>query len=57
MTGRYCCSPALLNTNYDCLLFDPKDLNLKQPFYQHQILVSRFYSFLRCVAAEEARDV
>ena len=57
LTSRYCCSPPLLNANYDCLLFDPKDMDLKQAFYQHQILVCRFYSFLRCVVAAAAHHV
>ena len=43
----------MLNLNYDCLLFDPKVMDLKQPFYQQQVLISRFYSFLRCVGASD----
>lgn len=46
----------MLNLNYDCLLFDPKVMDLKQPFYQQQVLISRFYSFLRCVGARGASD-
>lgn len=56
LRSRFCCSPLVLNLNYDCLLFDPKAMDLKQPFYQQQVLISRFYSFLRCVGARGASE-
>ena len=45
----YCCSPKVLTANYDCFLFNPHAINMQLPFYQEQILIARFFGFVRNV--------
>ena len=45
----YCCSSTLLNQNYDCFLFSPQGVDLRLTFYQEQLLMARFFAFVRNV--------
>ena len=45
----YCCSPSVLDSNYDCFLFSPHAIDLKLTFYQEQVLMARFFAFARNV--------
>ena len=39
----------MVNANHDWLLFNPHNLKNNSSYYQQQILIARFYAFLRNV--------
>ena len=39
----------MVNANHDWLLFNPHNLKSSSSYYQQQILIARFYGFLRNV--------
>ena len=45
-----------MNANHDWLLFNPHNLKSSSSFYQQQILIARFYGFLRNVELRAGGD-
>ena len=53
----FCCDPLMLAVNYDCFLFSPKSLECSSLYYQDQIIISRFFGFVRNVIVEVMNEV
>lgn len=46
----YCFSAVMVNVNHNWLMFNPANLNITTHYYQQQVLVARFYGFVRNVS-------